>query len=99
MFKKFKNLFSYKKVNFKEYNLPHEELYKKILVQSYNDWFFNDLEVKNDINGRLEIIILHIFIIFNSCNLDPRKRQINKVFTFLIFYFNFNSRFSSCIWC
>ena len=59
MFKKFKNLFSYKKVNFKEYNLPHEALYKKILVQSYNDWFFNDLEVKNDINGRFEICLLY----------------------------------------
>ena len=68
MFKKIKNLFSYKKVNFKEYNLPHEALYKKILVQSYNDWFFNDLEVKNDINGRFEIIILHIFIIFTTTN-------------------------------
>ena len=77
MFKKIKNLFSYKKVNFKEYNLPHEALYKKILVQSYNDWFFKDLEVKNDINGRFEIIILHIFIIFNS--LDQNNNE-NKLF-------------------
>ena len=77
MFKKIKNLFSYKKVNFKEYNLPHEALYKKVLVQSYNDWFFKDLEVKNDINGRFEIIILHIFIIFNS--LDQNNSE-NKIF-------------------
>ena len=77
MFKKIKNLFSYKKVNFKEYNLPHEALYKKILVQSYKDWFFKDLEVKNDINGRFEIIILHIFIIFNS--LDQNNSE-NKIF-------------------
>ena len=77
MFKKIKNLFSYKKVNFKEYNLPHETLYKKILVHSYNDWFFKDLEVKNDINGRFEIIILHIFIIFNS--LDQNNSE-NKLF-------------------
>ena len=77
MFKKIKNLFSYKKVNFKEYNLPHEVLYKKILVQSYKDWFFKDLEVKNDINGRFEIIILHIFIIFNS--LDQNNSE-NKLF-------------------
>jgi len=77
MFKKIKNLFSYKKVNIKEYNLPHEALYKKLLVQSYNDWFFKDLEVKNDINGRFEIIILHIFIIFNS--LDQKNNE-NKLF-------------------
>tara|TARA_Y100001970_G_scaffold175299_1_gene213828 strand:- start:3583 stop:4125 length:543 start_codon:yes stop_codon:yes gene_type:complete len=77
MFKKIKNIFSYKKVNFKDYNLPHEALYKKILVQSYNDWFFKDLEVKNDINGRFEIIILHIFIIFNS--LDQNNSE-NKLF-------------------
>ena len=77
MFKKIKNLFSYKKVNYKEYSLPHEVLYKKILVQSYNDWFFKDLEVKNDINGRFEIIILHIFIIFNS--LDQNNNE-NKLF-------------------
>jgi len=77
MFKKIKNLFSYKKVNFKDYNLPHEALYKKILVQSYNDMFFNDLEVKNDINGRFEIIILHIFIVFNS--LDKNNSE-NKLF-------------------
>ena len=77
MFKKIKNLFSYKKVNFKEYNLPHEALYKKILVHSYNEWFFKDLEVKNDINGRFEIIILHIFIIFNS--LDQNNNE-NKLF-------------------
>ena len=77
MFKKIKNLFSYKKVNFKEYNLPHEALYKKILVHSYNEWFFKDLEVKNDINGRFEIIILHIFIVFNS--LDKNNSE-NKLF-------------------
>ena len=77
MFKKIKNLFSYKKVNFKDYNLPHEALYKKILVQSYNDWFFDDLEVKKDINGRFEIIILHIFIVFNS--LDQNNSE-NKLF-------------------
>ena len=78
MFKKIKNLFSYKKVNFKEYNLPHEALYKKILVQSYNDWFFNDLEVKNDINGRFEIIILHIFIIFNSLDQNNNENKLVK---------------------
>ena len=77
MFKKIKNLFSYKKVNYKEYNSPHEVLYKKILVQSYNDWFFKDLEVQNDINGRFEIIILHIFIIFNSLE---KKNSENKLF-------------------
>ena len=77
MFKKIKNLFSYKKVNFKDYNLPNEALYKKILIQTYNDMFFNDLEVKNDINGRFEIIILHIFIIFNSLD---QKNSENKLF-------------------
>ncbi len=78
MFKKIKNLFSSKKVNFKEYNLPHEALYKKVLVQSYNEWFFKDLEVKNDINGRFEIIILHIFIIFNSLDHNNRKNKLFK---------------------
>ena len=78
MFKKIKNLFSYKKLNFKEYNLPHEALYKKILVQSYNDWFFGDLEVKNDINGRFEIIILHIFIIFNSLEQNNSENKLFK---------------------
>tara|TARA_B100000579_G_scaffold189910_1_gene155081 strand:- start:59 stop:601 length:543 start_codon:yes stop_codon:yes gene_type:complete len=78
MFKKIKNLFSYKKVNFKEYNLPHETLYKKILVHSYNDWFFKDLEVKNDINGRFEIIILHIFIVFNSLDQNSSENKLFK---------------------
>ena len=78
MFKKIKNLFSYKKVKYKEYSLPHEVLYKKILVQSYNDWFFKDLEVKNDINGRFEIIILHIFIIFNSLKQNNSENKLFK---------------------
>lgn len=77
MFKKIKKLFSIKKRNYKIYDLPHETLYKKILIKSYNDWFYKDLEVKNDINGRFEIIVLHIFIIFYSLK---ENSEVNKIF-------------------
>tara|TARA_B100000674_G_scaffold5054_2_gene4110 strand:+ start:755 stop:1297 length:543 start_codon:yes stop_codon:yes gene_type:complete len=77
MFKVIKNLLSSKKLFFKDYNLPHEALYKKLLVQSYSDWFYRELEIKNDINGRFEVIVLHIFIIFNSLS---NKSSENKVF-------------------
>jgi len=78
MFKVIKNLFSSKKLFFKDYNLPHEALYKKLLIQSYSEWFYKDLEVQNDINGRFEIIVLHIFIIFNSLSKDSSENKVFK---------------------
>ena len=36
-----------------------------------------DLEVKNDMNGRFEIIVLHIFIIFYSLK---ENSEVNKIF-------------------
>ena len=78
MFKVIKNLFSSKKLFFKDYNLPHEALYKKLLIQSYSDWFYKELEIQNDINGRFEIIVLHIFIIFNSLSKEVILTVVDK---------------------
>ena len=49
-----------------------------MLIQSYSDWFYKELEIENDINGRFEIIVLHIFIIFNSLSKDSSENKVFK---------------------
>jgi hypothetical protein len=64
MFKKVKEIFSVKTPDHKDYSSPHEILYRKILQTSYNNWFYKDLKVDDTIEGRFEIIVLHIFVLF-----------------------------------
>ena len=73
MFKKIKEIFSIKTPDYKDYSFPHEILYKKILQTSYNNWFYKDLKVDDTIEGRFEIIVLHIFVLFKI--LDERNEE------------------------
>ena len=73
MFKKIKEIFSVKTPDYKDYSFPHEILYKKILQTSYNNWFYKDLKVDDTIEGRFEIIVLHIFVLFKI--LDERNEE------------------------
>ena len=77
MFKKIKEIFSIKTPNHKDYSFPHEILYRKILQTSYNNWFYKDLKVDDTIEGRFEIIVLHIFVLFKI--LDERNEE-NTIF-------------------
>ena len=73
MFKKIKEIFSVKTLDYKDYSFPHEILYRKILQTSYNNWFYKDLKVDDTIEGRFEIIVLHIFVLFKI--LDERNEE------------------------
>ena len=73
MFKKIKEIFSIETPDYKDYSFPHEILYKKILQTSYNNWFYKDLKVDDTIEGRFEIIVLHIFVLFKI--LDERNEE------------------------
>ena len=78
MFKKLSTLFKKKKTIYKDYKLPHEILYKRILIKTYNNWFYQKLKISEDINGRFEIIVLHIFIIFHCLNNTDKKNSFFK---------------------
>ena len=78
MFKIINNLFHKNKTIYKKYTLPHEALYKRILIKSYDSWFYEDLEISEDISGRFEIIILHTFILFQSLEVKDKENQSFK---------------------
>ena len=78
MFKKLSNFFIGQRQIYKEYKLPHEILYKRILINSYDNWFYQKLKISKDINGRFEIIVLHVFIIFHCLNNNDKKNLTFK---------------------
>ena len=78
MFKIITNLFNRKKTIYKKYTLPHEALYKRVLIKSYDSWFYKDLGISDDINGRFELIILHTFILFQSLEARDNKNKSFK---------------------
>ena len=62
-----------------DYDSPHGVLYKRILKSSYDKYFYSDLSVPDTIDGRFDIIILHIFIFIkifeNSGSLEKNFTQ------------------------
>ena len=62
MFKKIINIISSFVNSGPNYSLPHGILYKRILKSSYDKFFYVDLKVPDTIDGRFDIIILHIFV-------------------------------------
>ena len=65
----FKKIISYLK-NFynpvPDYLSPHGALYKRILNSSYERYFYKKLMVPDTLDGRFDLIILHIFVILKS---------------------------------
>ena len=62
MLKKIKNIILSLMNSDPDYSLPHGLIYKRILKSSYDKFFYVDLKVPDTIDGRFDIIILHIFV-------------------------------------
>ena len=82
MFKKIisyiKNLYS----PIPDYSSPHGILYRRILDSSYERHFYKKIMIPDTLDGRFDLIILHIFIIikiFKNSN-DHNKNFTQKLF-------------------
>jgi len=81
----FKKIISYIK-NFyspnPDYSSPHGILYKRILNSSYERRFYEKIMVPDTLDGRFDLIILHIFIIIK---IFKNSSEENKNFTQKLF--------------
>ena len=81
----FKKIISYLK-NFynpvPDYVSPHGVLYKRILKSSYDRYFYKKLMVPDTLDGRFDLIILHIFVILK---IYKNSSEQNKNFTQKLF--------------
>ena len=81
----FKKIISYLK-NFynpaPDYVSPHGVLYKRILKSSYERYFYKKLMVPDTLDGRFDLIILHIFVILK---IYKNSSEQNKNFTQKLF--------------
>ncbi|RPF90472.1 MAG: hypothetical protein CBD28_002445 [Rhizobiales bacterium TMED168] len=65
-----------------DYSSPHGVLYKRILKSSYNQRFYKELMVPDTLDGRFDLIILHIFIFIK---VYKNSNESNKNFTQKLF--------------
>ena len=81
----FKKIISYLK-NFynpvPDYSSPHGALYKRILNSSYERHFYKKIMVPDTLDGRFDLIILHIFVILK---VYKNSSEQNKNFTQKLF--------------
>ena len=81
----FKKIISYLK-NFynpvPDYLSPHGALYKRILNSSYERYFYKKIMVPDTLDGRFDLIILHIFVILK---VYKNSSEQNKNFTQKLF--------------
>tara|TARA_B000000475_G_scaffold40769_1_gene30312 strand:- start:2039 stop:2581 length:543 start_codon:yes stop_codon:yes gene_type:complete len=82
MLKKFINIISSFFYSEPDYSLPHGILYKRILKSSYDKFFYVDLKVPDTIDGRFDIIILHIFVFIK---IFENSGESEKIFTQKLF--------------
>ena len=82
MFKKIINIISSFVNSEPNYSLPHGMLYKRILKSSYDKFFYVDLKVPDTIDGRFDIIILHIFVFIK---IFENSGELEKNFTQKLF--------------
>ena len=82
MFKKIINIISSFVNSGPNYSLPHGILYKRILKSSYDKFFYVDLKVPDTIDGRFDIIILHIFVFIK---IFENSGELEKNFTQKLF--------------
>ena len=82
MLKKFINTISSFFNSEPDYTLPHGILYKRILKSSYDKFFYVDLKVPDTIDGRFDIIILHIFVFIK---IFENSGESEKIFTQKLF--------------
>ena len=82
MFKKIINIISSFVNSEPNYSLPHGMLYKRILKSSYDKFFYIDLKVPDTIDGRFDIIILHIFVFIK---IFENSGELEKNFTQKLF--------------
>ena len=82
MLKKFINTISSFFNSEPDYTLPHGILYKRILKSSYDNFFYVDLKVPDTIDGRFDIIILHIFVFIK---IFENSGESEKIFTQKLF--------------
>ena len=81
----FKKIISYVKNLYRpvpDYTSPHGILYKRILNSSYKRRFYEKIMVPDTLDGRFDLIILHIFIIIKIFK-NPSEQ--NKNFTQKLF--------------
>jgi hypothetical protein len=82
MFKKIINFINSKIKSSEYYSSPHALLYRRILESSYDNTFYANLKVPDTIDGRFDVIILHIFVfikIFKNSS-DVEKNFTQKLF-------------------
>ena len=81
----FKKIISYMKNLYSpvpDYSSPHGILYKRILNSSYKRSFYEKIMVPDTLDGRFDLIILHIFIIIK---IFKNSSEQNKNFTQKLF--------------
>tara|TARA_B100000482_G_scaffold179278_1_gene150949 strand:- start:49 stop:591 length:543 start_codon:yes stop_codon:yes gene_type:complete len=81
----FKKIISYIKnlyTPIPDYSSPHGILYKRILNSSYDRRFYEKIMVPDTLDGRFDLIILHIFIIVK---IFKNSTEQNKNFTQKLF--------------
>ena len=65
-----------------DYSSPHGILYKRILKSSYERHFYEKIMIPDTLDGRFDLIILHIFIIIK---IFKNSSEQNKNFTQKLF--------------
>ena len=81
----FKKIISYLKNLYNpvpDYSSPHGALYKRILNSSYERHFYKKIMVPDTLDGRFDLIILHIFVILK---VYKNSSEQNKNFTQKLF--------------
>tara|TARA_Y100001970_G_C14133701_1_gene803125 strand:- start:354 stop:896 length:543 start_codon:yes stop_codon:yes gene_type:complete len=81
----FKKIISYIKNLYNpmpDYSSPHGILYKRILKSSYERHFYEKIMIPDTLDGRFDLIILHIFIIIK---IFKNSSEQNKNFTQKLF--------------
>ena len=74
----FKKIISYIKnlyISAPDYSSPHGILYKRILNSSYEKRFYEKITVPDTLDGRFDLIILHIFVIIKIFKNSSEQNQ------------------------
>ena len=74
----FKKIISYIKnlyISSPDYSSPHGILYKRILNSSYEKRFYEKITVPDTLDGRFDLIILHIFVIIKIFKNSSEQNQ------------------------
>lgn len=53
-------------------------LYERLVTQARQEWFYRDAEVPDTLDGRFEMILLHLFLVLNRLKAVPESKPFRR---------------------